>query len=170
MGKPRFSDLSEEDQLKVKREVARELNEAAQNARDAGRQLAAAVGALEADISKTTEAIVNAHMDEVNKHLNQALADLNAVIKREEARTREHYTNLLSADADELILNTCAMVLHLAVPTITIENWREQLNIRSAEHLQAGCTCNGCRLAGAQVFVTTDPALAPPGTIVIDGR
>jgi hypothetical protein len=99
MGKPRLSDLSEEDQLKVRREVTRELNEAAQNARDAGRQLAAAAAAMEDSVARTCQAIVDKHMDQVNEHLAIAADALKEQIASEEARTRDHYARLLGAES-----------------------------------------------------------------------
>lgn len=106
MGKPRLADLSEEDRVRVLRDVTRQLNEASQNARDAAKQLAGARDGLEASVAKTVQAIVDEHMERVNRHLKQAAADLMVQIATEEARTRDHYARLLGATTYQGLLNS----------------------------------------------------------------
>lgn len=119
MGKPRLSDLSEEEQLKVKREVTRELNEAAQNARDAGRQLAAAYEKIEGDVTKAVMAILDSHLIAVDETITDARVRLDKQIAGEEQRTREHYARLLGATSYQGLLDYMIdQVYNAALPEI----------------------------------------------------
>jgi hypothetical protein len=119
MGKPRFSDLSEEEQLEVRRQVTRELNEAAQNARDAGRGLAAARDLITRTSAETVANIVDTHMIAVNDHVKKASDDLRAQILREEQKTRDHYGQLLGATSfTDLITYLVSMVIESLLPEV----------------------------------------------------
>jgi hypothetical protein len=105
VGKPKFSDLSEQDQLEVRRQVTRELNEAAQNAKDAARQLAAARDGILADAMETAKIMIDAHTEVVNDHLRTALGHLLEQIAEEEQSTRDHYAKLQGATSYENLIN-----------------------------------------------------------------
>lgn len=119
MGKPRFSDLSEEQQLEVRRQVTRELNEAAQNARDAARVLAAELGRIKSTSADTIADITDQHMKAVNEHLTRASEDLQAMIFKGEEKTRDHYARLLGETSYNGLLTFLAnQVIEVLLPEI----------------------------------------------------
>ncbi len=150
MGKPRLSDLSDEEQLKLKRLVTRELNEAAQNARDAGRQLAAARDGLEAVVARTVQAVTDAHMTRVNEHVATASAELRKLIQAEEQKTRDHYARLLGATSyQHLISFMIGQVYELVLPELN----RVLRTLPGAPAVQVGT-----RAAGEPSVIVMDQA------------
>jgi hypothetical protein len=105
MGKPKLSDLSEDEQLAVKRQVTRELNEAAQNARDAARQLKAAYELTAGSIEKTIQAMVDKEAADLQAWIIKSRRDLNERIAEDEQKTRDHYAKLLGATSYENLIN-----------------------------------------------------------------
>jgi hypothetical protein len=69
-----------------------------------------------ASAEKFLEGLLNAHMDEINRQLTKESANLQAVIRHEEKRTRLHYSDLIGRNGSNLILRTCGIVLHLVLP------------------------------------------------------
>jgi hypothetical protein len=166
------------------RDLTRQAHEAAQELHFLLKEVRQARADVPAAAEKIIEKSVNIHMDEVNGALNQALTDLNAVIRREEKRTREHYSELLGRDGADMILRTCGMVLHLAVPAITSDQWMAQIREIAAQQSKTGCNCLGCIAVAAadphgirdHGIVVTTPDMVDeirrrdPDRIVIDMR
>lgn len=134
---------------------------------------------LEAAADKLLEGMFNSHIGKINDALNDATAHVQKVIRNQEEQTRRHYGELLGSDTANLILRTCAMVLHLSVPTITVERFMEKIAEGSNLHQTGGCSCLGCMTVAAALehdIVVTTPDMVDevqkrdPSRIVIDMR
>jgi len=135
--------------------------------------------ALPAETDKLMETLLNAHIGEVNTALNETINDVQKLIRGEEQKTREHYQDLLGQDGADIIIKTCAMVMHISDPAVSCEEWAREFYKTYNRHKARGCSCTGCLTVAksigdtsqrGQVLVVTDPADAPPGSIIIDGR
>jgi hypothetical protein len=168
--------LTPEQEREQLRQLTRELHEAAQGARDAARDLRAARKEITAETGAAVRQMTEERWAELALYFDERWDDMNRVIGSGERQTREHYAEMLRADGRELILRTCAMVLHLSIPGVTVDGWLQQIAEDTANHRLRGCSCTGCLVADpAQVMVATRESLdafiaagGDPG-FVIDG-
>lgn len=153
------------------RELTREANGAVKDLRQILREARELRAGMKAEAGSLLEEMLNAHIGEISDALEKATDDVNKVIRNQEEQTRQHYSQLLGTTGQELISDTCAMILHLGLPSVPVAEWTVRLGAERTRHLDRGCPCEGCAgLGSPKVFVTTDPALAPEGSIVFDLR
>lgn len=154
------------------RELTREANGAVKDLRQVLREARELRARMAAEAEQLLEDRLNAHMDEINGALNDAAAHVQQVITSQEQATREHYAKVLGVSGQKLVSVTCAQILHLAMPEVTVADWLARLARDGERCRNAGCSCLGCvtltRPGG--VRVVTDPADALPGSVIIDLR
>jgi hypothetical protein len=126
------------------RELIREAHGAVKDLAALLRELRELRAAIPAEAEKFLEDALNVHTGEINSHLDAGIGAVNRLITREEERARVHYQELLGQGGAELILRTCALVLHVSVPTITVEDWVEKFVANAQSHIEDGCSCTGC--------------------------
>lgn len=153
------------------RQVTRELHEAAQNARDAARETRETVKearAARAELTSEVQTIVTDAQQglkewflEAKKGIDRGVAEF---VKNAEDEIMSYFAEALGADArtaDEFI----EVILNRTREFVKQEF--ENLGEKSQDIIREKAMRN---LASAQIFVTNDPALAPKGSVIIDGR
>lgn len=170
-GRPKRPADAEADELAG---LIREAHGATRDLRQLLRELREVRAAFPAAAHDLLQDLLNAHLEMINDALDRAAEHVQKVIRQQEQATREHYTRMLGEEGRDLILNTCAMVLHLAAPHVTVSSYKDELARVATQHWVTGCSCKGCLLVAGtgagDVYVVTDPADAPPGSLIIDGR
>lgn len=148
------------------RELIREGHEVIKDLGILLRELRHARAMLPVTAEQLMESATNAHMNEVDNALNEATAHIQKVIRNQEEQTRRHYSELLGADTANLILRTCAMVLHLTYPKITVDGFLERIMLEGLEHKRTGCSCLGCMtIAAAATDTGGEPFPGRPGYV-----
>lgn len=151
------------------RQVTRELHEAAQAAKEARKELAAEVDrvrGLQDDLATSWEQITKDAVDEVQawitNQINVLSEGLTQFTADAEAQIKQYFSRALGCTTPEDFMD-----LILEGAAATIRQQLEELEEDSRDVIKARLKLEKMP---PQVFVTTDPALAPKGTIIIDGR
>lgn len=161
-GRAKGAAATPEEEREQLRQLTRELHEAAQDARDAERRLRAARKEIADGAEAVIEETVNRHQIEIDAVIKQNYATVQRTLEVQERETREHYTELLGQDGADLIARVCGMILHLTVPTITVDNWIKELSNIAAQHAVTGCSCLGCLAMTKATAPAVDILVATP--------
>lgn len=133
---------AEREQL---RQLTRELHEAAQHAADERRSLAAQHAEIIGGVKSHTESLLDQQTTAVKAALAVQMAEVQRWITSAETQIREGFAaEMAAADATSVVLRTCAMILHLSAPELSVDEWIANLQDVAGMHTVTGCTCLGC--------------------------
>lgn len=133
---------AEREQL---RQLTRELHEAAQHAADERRALAAARAEIIGEIETLTEYLLGEQTTAVKAALDAQMAAVQGWITSAETQIREGFAaEMGAAGATDVVIRTCAMILHLSEPGLSVDEWVGNMKDVAAMHTVTGCSCLGC--------------------------